>query len=250
MLRNIRYILLLSAFLAGVTIVAFSLSGCTGLRNLDSVYAYSLFSHEALNLPIKGKKAEIANLKSEGYTSFQSSKTLNELYETISENTDLSIVQYDSSILIKQVGDRYTNHYCIRQVKNDRYIFSGMRGKLITDIDSNGNKIKFAILLPVHLITDPLIIESTDQYAFYIDVEYEICGNMADIEHFYTESGWYEITCNEGELIISGYQNLQDVFIDSTTSSAIGPGSLEINQSYHIRVSNHDGKIFFSVSLS
>lgn len=249
-MRHRWSISLLVSFLAVVIGAAFVLSGCTGSRNLASVSAYSLFSHEALNLPIKGKKSEIANLKSEGYTSFRSSKTLNELYETISDNTDLSIVQYDSSILIKKTGDHYTDHYCIRREKNDRYVFSGMRGKLITAIDSNGNKIKFAILLPVHLITDSLIIESTDQYALYIDVEYEIRGTMADIEHFYKESGWYEITCEEDELIISGYQNPQDVFIDSTTSSVIGSGSLEINQSYHIRVSNHDGKSFFSVSLN
>lgn len=241
---------LLALSLAVIIGVVFVLSGCTGSRNLSSVCAYSLFSHEILILPIEGKKSLIANLPSEGYTSFRSNKTLNELYEIISDNTELSIVQYDSSILIKKIGDRYIDHYCIKQETNDRYVFSGMRGKLITDIDSNGNKIKFAILLPVHLITDSLIIDNADQYALYTDVEYEISGSMADIEHFYTESGWYKITCAEDELIISGYLNPQDVFIDSTTSSAIGSGSLEISQPYYIRVNNHDGKCFFSISLS
>lgn len=249
-MRHRRDISLSALFLAAVICAVLILSGCSGTKNRDSVSAYSLFDHEMLTLPIKGKKSEIANLKSEGYTSFQSSKTISKLYETLSADTDLDMEKYDSAILIRRKRGRYTDHYCIRQAAGDRYIFSGMRGKLITDINSNGSKIKFAILLPVHLITDSLIIESADQYALYIDVEYEICGTMADIEHFYTESGWYEMTCEEDELIISGYQNLQDVFIDSTTSSAIGWGSLEINQEYHIRVSNHDGKYFFSVSLN
>lgn len=248
-MKHRKYIALLSAFLVGLILASFSLSGCSGFKNLNSISAYSLFSHECLTLPIKVKKGDQAYLKSSGFISFESSKDLNDLYETLSKNTDLNVVKYDSSILIKQAEGSYTNHYCIRKGKNDRYIFSGMRGRLITDIDSNGNKIKSAILLPVHIINDPLIIENSELYAFYVDVEYEICGDMADIEQFYTESGWYEMTCEEDELIIYGYKNQQDVFIDSTASPEYYEGTLEITQPYHIRVNSHDDKTFFSVSL-
>lgn len=228
--------------------VALMLAGCSGSRTVPSITAYSLFSHTSFSLPIKGYNAEVGVLTTQGYITFTSKKSLSEMYEMIADQTELTLEQTEQAILIKQKQDSYINHYCLRKGSEGRYVFSGMRGKLITDIDSNGNKVRMVLLLPVHLITDSLIIESSDPYSLYPDIEYEMRGSMDDLEQFYKESGWYDVTREGDTLVLSGYRNPQDIVpgeLDSPTSSG---GTLEMNSPYYIRFCTKGAKSFFSVS--
>ena len=123
-----------------------------------------------------------------------------------------------------------------------------MRGVLITDIDGNGNQTKSALLLPVHLITDPLILEgATPYYTLYIDVEYKTSGGLDEYLQFYDECGWYKTETLENEIILSGYQDKDDMVIQPAFDNPSANGALEIDSLYRIRFREKDGII---ISLS
>lgn len=234
-------------FVIILAIVLFLCCGCSGSKQVESIYAYSMFSHKLLEIPVKSKAALTGALESGGYVTFKSKKDLEQLYSTIISNNDLKAEKYENSILIKINNGEYTDHYYLGHVEDDIYLFCGMRSTLYTDIDSSGNKSSFYLLLPLHLISD-VSIKSSHYPQIYINVEYELDGDLQGIKDFYDESGWYEITSNDSEIVISGYKNFDDVFFESGGYNG-DLTKLEINSPYHIRAVNYDGKNFFSVSL-
>lgn len=175
----------LSCFAAALLLLLFSFAGCSGNRAVDSITAIALFSKEKLTLPIRADNASVGGLEGNGYLTFETELTLDELYDIISKIPEISASKYERAIWIKKIsGGGYTDYYCLAKHEN-QYVFSGMRGILITDIDKSGNQVKSALLLPVHLITDPLILEgATPYYTLYIDVEYKRAAALTSMHGF------------------------------------------------------------------
>ena len=240
----------LSCFAAALLLLLFSFAGCSGNRAVDSITAIALFSKEKLTLPIRADNASVGGLEGNGYLTFETELTLDELYDIISKIPEISASKYERAIWIKKIsGGGYTDYYCLAKHEN-QYVFSGMRGILITDIDKSGNQVKSALLLPVHLITDPLILEgATPYYTLYIDVEYKTSGSFDEYARFYRECGWYETETNENEIILSGYRNKESIVIQPAFDNTGANGTLEIASLYRIRIREEDGKCYFSVSV-
>lgn len=237
-------------FAAIFLLLLFPFSGCSGNRTVESITAVGLFSKEKLTLPIQAYNASVGGLEGNGYLTFETKLTLDELYDIISKMPEISASKYERAIWIKRTsGGGYTDYYCL--VKHEsQYVFSGMRGVLITDIDENGNQTKSALLLPVHLITDPLILEgATPYYTLYIDVEYKTGGSFDEYAQFYRECGWYKTETLENEIILSGYQNKDDMTVQPAFDNPSANGTLEIDSLYRIRFRERDGKCYFSISV-
>lgn len=242
-----RSIIFCLATLACLMLILVSLPGCSGLRNLDSAFSWGLFDNKEIRLPIKAKRADIGN-QACGNITFESKKDVDELYEILTKKTELEIQKFDSSLLIKQKAGEYTDHFCLYMGKNGRYIFSNMRWHLVTDVDAEGHKQIFIFLLPTHLIIDPLLVKGSppmETSLLYPDVEYEIRGGIDEVEAFYRESGWYEMTREGDSLLISGYREPNDVFSDEAFD-----GSLVFDRGLYIKFTARDGKNFFSIALA
>ena len=237
-------------FAAALLLLLFSFAGCSGNRAVDSISAIALFSKEKLTLPIRADNASVGGLEGNGYLTFETELTLDELYDAISKIPEISASKYERAIWIKRTsGGGYTDYYCLAEHES-QYVFSGMRGVLITDIDGNGNQTKSALLLPVHLITDPLILEgATPYYTLYIDVEYKTSGGLDEYLQFYDECGWYKTETLENEIILSGYQDKDDMVIQPAFDNPSANGALEIDSLYRIRFREKDGKCYFSISV-
>ena len=247
-----RSIIFCLATLACLMLILVSLPGCSGLRNLDSAALWGLFDDKEIHLPIKAKKADIGCRKVEGLITFESKKDVDELYEILTKKTELEIQKFDSSLLIKQKAGEYTDHFCLYMGKNGRYVFSNMRGQLVTDVDADGHKQIFIFLLPTHLIIDPLLVKDSspiESGLLYPDVEYEIRGGIDEVEAFYRESGWYRMTREGDSLLISGYREPNDVFIDEDLDAYIF-GSPVFDRGLYIKFTARDGKNFFSIALA
>lgn len=225
-------------------------TGCSGNRTVECISAVSLFNKEKLTLPIQGKNAATGGLEGNGYLTFETELTLDELYDILSKMPEIHASRYEHAIWIKKTtADGYVDYYCLAKHEN-HYVFSGMRGILITDIDKNGSKASSALLLPVHLITDSLILEGAEPYyTLYINAEYETSGNFDEYAQFYSECGWYEVELQGDEIILSGYKQKDDLVIQPAFDSAGANGTLEIASPYRIRFSEENGKCRFSISL-
>ena len=223
-------------------------AGCAG-GAIQSIAASSLFSKEELVLPISGKNAASDGSKESGYTLFESNETLDEMFSQIQKVPGIHAAKYEGAILLQKSDGDHKDYYCLAKHEN-HYVFSGMRGIVITDIDASGHKSKSAVLLPVHWIHDPLITEGeTPYYTLYAGIEYETAGNADDFEQFYKDSGWYDVS-REGEtILLSGYQNEDDVVVDPSIDNSALAGSLYLESPILIQVRERDGSHYFTVYM-
>ena len=218
-----------------------AVTGCSASRHVSSVSAVSLFDGERLVLPLEGEAASGGNGEN-GYTAFQSEKTLEEMFSQIQAVPGIHAQKHETAILIQKTDKNHTDTYCLAQ-HEDSYVFSGMQGHVITDIDTDGVRTEITLLLPVHLISDPLIFEGeTPYYTLYAGAAYETAGEAADFERFYQDSGWYGVSSEDGMLLLSAVPSGSGG--PSDTESA-GAGGLIV-----IQFREQGGSRFFTISAA
>lgn len=221
--------------------------GCSGERNIETIQAASMFTHEKLELPIEGRDALVGALESDGWIIFKSKASIGEIYRTLSQLPEITVSQFDDAVFIVKPSllENCVNYYCVSEC-GSQYVFGGMRSRIITDIDSDGREKELDILLPIHLISDKLILESSWPYSLYANVDYKAQGDINDFFEFYNAAGWYDVSVSADEITIHGYR---EGVSESVAERGIPlDDALILEHPVIIKFTERDGEVYFSVS--
>lgn len=232
--------------------IIFVISLFTGCgREVESIQAVNPLSKQMLSLPIEGSNAVTDTLEDYGYMTFDSDLSLEKMLSVVRSDSSLRSELIYESIYILSEGQTANHCFCIRSLGSRRFVFTGMRGVLATDIDSSGQKQCRAFLLPVHLISDTsLMSENVQPNCFlYVNVLYEAYDGIEAFYDFYQELGWYTVERDDDSLILSGYRDGVEVIPDASDVSAISCGTLSFELPLIIRFREIEGHHFFTISV-
>lgn len=229
--------------LVSLSLVLLCLFGFLFFQKTDrsiQITAKSMISGNYLSLYVKGRDVLGGNLESEGYVSFRSDSKLEDFIPKLKESAledypNLTMERYESSILFKiPYDENRTDYYCLSNIGN-RYCFGGMRANLILGLSDQTERQRKKILLPVHLISDNLILDiGFPDYTLYANVDYAIQGTKEDLISFYQNYGWYDVKMTEDCMTIEegkfDMKNEKDSF-------------LGLDASFKIHIKEKDGKL-------
>ena len=211
------------------------------------LHAKSLFSGEYASIEISARDPLPGVVESDGYIKFRSDMSIDEIFEVLDENSFTEVKKTADAIYMKkETADKTkTDHFCI-MTTGSQYVFSGMCGQVIMDISADSQKVYKWILLPVHYISDELILQCNDpKYTLYANVDYKLNCSKEDICSFYQDCSWYEVSLSDDYISIDGFA----AEIESMTG-ALHYGYLSDDVPFAIKLTEKADGLYFSILSS
>lgn len=218
------------------------LISCNAVDKAINITAKSMFDGNYLSIEVKGSDVLPGSMETTGYITFKSEYSIDDIFSSLGDQPNLVKEKYNDAILFKLHGNEQLSLYCLSKA-GARYVFGGMCGNVIVDIAESSERIYKKILLPVHLISDELILNGErPYYTLYANVDYLVDGTKDEILSFYQECGWYDVEHIDNLIIINGWKHDPDTMID-----ALNYEGLDKDVPFAVRLTEKDGNLYFAI---
>lgn len=238
--RSSRWKMLCSILLTFA--IALICCSCGESDRMMTISAKSLFSGKYASIKVLAHDILPGALESNGYVTFKSNESMDEIYDLLKDDSFTDVAKYDNAILITDKSGEKTDYFCLSK-SGQRYVFGGMCGNVIIDVTKDSGRVTKWILLPVHFISDELILNGNNpKYTLYANVDYKLNCSKHDIQRFYQDCSWYNVSFTDDRISITGFSDVIDSMPD-----ALNYEKLAYDVPFVIELTETNEGLYFSI---
>lgn len=228
-----------------MTFLLIPTTSCSSHDKLRTISAKSLFDGEYATFKIMAHDVLPGVLEGFGYVTFSSYKSFDEIFESVTNDTDMSAAKYPEAIFFSRISGENKQYYCLSKIpkSNKQYVFGGMLGFAVDDMASDPEHEGKWILFPIHLMTDErLFVGTMPRFTLLLNTDYKLSGTKEEIVTFYRDCGWYDVDVADDLISITGFSRPVETMV-----GALHGEEVKNDVPFDIKLTEKEDGLYFSV---